>query len=124
MVVARRAKHKNASRSKGSKKRYGKRPSAWSRGYNHRWNEYRKLFLKENPLCAYHKKIGQVVAAEVVDHIRPHRGDYELFWDTDNHQALCTTCHNAIKQAEEANGYLRGADHDGFPLDEKHHWNA
>jgi 5-methylcytosine-specific restriction protein A len=29
-----------------------------------------------------------------VDHVVPHRGDRQLFWDTSNHQALCHSCHS------------------------------
>jgi 5-methylcytosine-specific restriction protein A len=36
-----------------------------------------------------------VVAATVVDHIVPHRGDERLFWDSvNNWQSLCESCHN------------------------------
>ena len=38
--------------------------------------------------------------ASVVDHIKPHKGDYDLFWDEANHQALCKRCHD-IKTATE-----------------------
>lgn len=38
----------------------------------------------------------------VADHIRPHRGDVDLFWDESNLQCLCKTCHDTVKQREEA----------------------
>ena len=31
-----------------------------------------------------------------LDHIIPHRGDRKLFWDRDNWQALCKSCHAKI----------------------------
>lgn len=34
------------------------------------------------------------LAATVVDHIIPHRGNEELFWDEDNWQGLCKRCHD------------------------------
>lgn len=37
----------------------------------------------------------------VADHIRPHRGDRDLFFDAGNLQCLCATCHNRHKQREE-----------------------
>lgn len=38
----------------------------------------------------------------VADHIKPHRGNPDLFWDPDNIQTLCAEpCHSSIKQAEE-----------------------
>ena len=58
-----------------------KRGTASSRGYSSRWRRVSRLYLKKNPLCAECLKEGRVVPAEVVDHIVPHRGDYNLFWD-------------------------------------------
>jgi 5-methylcytosine-specific restriction endonuclease McrA len=40
----------------------------------------------------------------VVDHIRPHRGDPDLFWDQRNWQRLHRTCHSSRKQAVEKRG--------------------
>ncbi len=40
----------------------------------------------------------------VADHIRPHRGDPDLFWDEGNLQCLCAPCHNSAKQKEERAG--------------------
>ena len=81
---------------------------AWSsnkktaeRGYGSKWQIYRKRFLAANPLCVYCLEKGQVTAANVVDHIIPHKGDQVLFWDTENHQSLCTPCHSSVKQREE-----------------------
>lgn len=33
----------------------------------------------------------------VADHIKPHRGDPKLFWDIDNLQCLCRSCHDSDK---------------------------
>jgi 5-methylcytosine-specific restriction protein A len=35
-----------------------------------------------------------VVAAEVVDHVTPHRGNRETFWNQENWQSLCKQCHD------------------------------
>ena len=43
---------------------------------------------------------GRVVAATVVDHVVPHRGDPELFWDETNWPPACKPCHDA-KTARE-----------------------
>lgn len=64
-----------------------------------------------------------VVAATVVDHIIPHRGDETLFWDPINHQALCAPCHNSAKQREERGRGKPGCNIDGVPMDAKHHWH-
>lgn len=65
-----------------------------------RWKKLRIKFLKENPLCEECKRHGVVTAAEVVDHIIPHKGNKELFWDEDNLQSLCKECHDR-KTAKE-----------------------
>jgi 5-methylcytosine-specific restriction protein A len=44
------------------------------------------------------------VPAAVTDHIIPHRGDKRLFWDANNWQALCLSCHGA-KTAREDGGF-------------------
>ena len=74
--------------------RLDRRGSARSRGYDTRWDVARRSFLTHWPLCAACLAAGRTTRATVVDHIRPHRGDPERFWDTDNWQALCATCHN------------------------------
>ena len=67
---------------------------------------------------------GKVKAAEVVDHITPHRGDQQLFWDVDNWQSLCKQCHDSHKQSIEKGGDGRqGCAVNGAPLDPNHHWN-
>jgi len=72
-----------------------RRKTAAQRGYGGRWQRYRLLFLSRHPLCAECERQGRVTEADVVDHIVPHRGDLELFWRPDNHQALCRPCHDA-----------------------------
>lgn len=37
----------------------------------------------------------------VCDHVKPHRGDAQLFWCEANLQTLCKGCHDSEKQAEE-----------------------
>lgn len=78
------------------------RLNSYARGYDHRWRKYRKWFLEHHPLC---EVCG--APASVVDHIIPHKGNYNLFWDTTNHQALCKMCHD-IKTAKEDGGFGNG----------------
>ncbi|BFM78631.1 HNH endonuclease [Acinetobacter baumannii] len=75
--------------------------SSTERGYGYRWQKARERFLRSNPLCVYCEAKGLVVVATVVDHIIPHRGDQEIFWDEMNWQALCSKCHSSTKQKEE-----------------------
>lgn len=67
---------------------------------NERWRSSRLRFLEQNPLCVLCAKRERVEPATVVDHVRPHRGDEQLFWDTGNWQALCKPCHD-LKTASE-----------------------
>ena len=92
------------------------RGSAHSRGYTAQWQRYRAHWLREHPLCgervdgkrypehSYCAQQDAVVAGDVVDHIRPHRGDECLMWGEDNHQTLCRPCHNR-KTATEDGGF-------------------
>ena len=93
-----------------ARKRERDRGSSAERGYDYRWQRYRKFFLSqaENALCAICLKSGRVTASAVVDHIKPHKGDYELFWDPKNHQGACKPCHDS-KTAKEDGGFGRPA---------------
>ena len=77
------------------------RVTSTSRGYDSRWKRERKRFLKVHPLCEYCKKQGKFVKASVVDHVVPHRGDEQLFWDESNWQALCKNCHDSKTMTED-----------------------
>ncbi|RMF02552.1 MAG: HNH endonuclease [Alphaproteobacteria bacterium] len=89
--------------------------------YNSRtWKRLRRLRLATDPLCAYCRKQGVTRAATVVDHIKPHRGDWALFADPSNTQSLCKHCHDSIKQSEERLGYSRQIGPDGWPIDPNH----
>ncbi|MEI6798425.1 MAG: HNH endonuclease [Pseudomonadota bacterium] len=73
-----------------------RRPSSSARGYTSAWDKARKAYLYKHPLCTRCDK-----PASVVDHIKAHKGDQTLFWDSSNWQALCAPCHNGAKQREE-----------------------
>lgn len=76
------------------------RPNFRQRGYSVAWDKARKTWLVLHPLCAECEAAGRVVAGYAVDHIQPHRGDQELFWNQANWQTLCRRCH-AVKSAAE-----------------------
>ena len=88
------------------------------RGYGRRWQVERADFLRRHPLCRMHQKRGQVVAARVVDHIVPHRGDQRLFWDQTNWQSLCKPCHDSAKKLQEHGKSARRWGEDGYPIDD------
>ena len=102
-----------------------KRASASARGYGRRWQRARAAYLSANPLCVRCNHGGKLVTATVVDHVTPHRGDWSLFWQQGNWQALCKPCHDR-KTASEDGGYRQVTRHgvgiDGMPTNPEHHW--
>ncbi|MFK7238635.1 HNH endonuclease [Acinetobacter baumannii] len=85
------------------KQRDRDRGTAHQRGYDAEWKKHRDQFLLEHPLCVECRRKGYVMPATVVDHIIPHKGDKDLFWNKSNWQPLCETHHN-IKTASEDRG--------------------
>lgn len=96
-----------------------RRGTSTERGYDNRWRKAREYYLRKYPLCVYCQMLDRLTAANVVDHIEPHRlkeamgsGDSHriararyLFWDADNNWAsLCETCHNTVAQSCERMG--------------------
>jgi 5-methylcytosine-specific restriction enzyme A len=80
------------------------------------------VFLSQNPLCVFCKKYeNRDTEAVIVDHIIPHKGDYSLFWDSNNWQSLCATHHSGLK-ADMERGRVKGCDINGLPIDANHHW--
>lgn len=68
--------------------------------YNGRkWRKLRLQLLTAEPLCRSCTAQGRVTAAKVADHIIPVRGGGE-FYDIENLQPLCDSCH-AVKSARE-----------------------
>jgi len=61
---------------------------------NSRWQRLRKRHLLKHPLCVECERRGRFTPATVVDHIIPHEGRLELFWDENNIQSLCKSCHD------------------------------
>lgn len=99
--------------------------SSTERGYGYAWQKARARFLQAHPLCVMCQamKPPRVTAAEVVDHIIPHKGDQSLFWDANNWQPLCKQCHDRWKQKLEKSGVSIGCDSSGVPVDPSHHWH-
>lgn len=97
------------------------RGSAAQRGYDSKWAQARAAYLRKHPLCRECQANDRIAAADVVDHIKPHRlkeaidsGDEvriaearRLFWDSErNWQPLCKPCHDR-KTAKEDGGFGR-----------------
>ena len=96
--------------------------SAYRRHYSTaRWKRLRAAQLQRQPLCEAHLAVGQVVAARVVNHREPHRGDLALFFDPANLQSVCASCHDGpIQRIEAAGGVSPRVDADGWPVDPRH----
>lgn len=81
------------SELEGQKKRvFTKRgkSSQWHSLYQTaRWRQTSKDFLKKYPACFICGK-----PAKIADHIIPHRGDVTLFYDSNNLQPMCWSCHS------------------------------
>jgi 5-methylcytosine-specific restriction protein A len=99
------------------------RGTAHERGYTNRWNIARTAYLRKHPLCVRCRQAGRISAASVVNHIKPHKGDMKLFWDSSNWESVCKTCHDSAIQKQERTGIVVGSSLDGRPIDPNHHWN-
>lgn len=66
------------------------------------WRVLKERQLRRQPLCEECLKEKDMVVAEEVDHIKPHRGDWRLFIDPNNLQSLCASCHSRKTAKENA----------------------
>lgn len=91
------------AKAKGAEDRE-RRGSARERGYDSRWERYRRTYLEAHPLCVECASgvplpggvtPRAVTPATVVDHIKAHKGDHRLFWAPANHRAVCKPHHDA-----------------------------
>jgi len=90
-----------------------------------RWRGRRglqRMKLDVDPLCWYCLQMGVIVVATVVDHIKPHHGDEELFFNWDNLRSSCKTCHDSYAAIKDNIGYAPGVGIDGLPIDTEHPW--
>lgn len=78
------------------------RRTARERGYSTRWDKVSRVHRQRNPLCRGCVAMGRVGAAEVTDHVIPHRGDEARFWSAANLQSACAWHHSVVKQRLEA----------------------
>ncbi|WP_145643812.1 HNH endonuclease [Neorhizobium alkalisoli] len=81
------------------------------------WKRLREHQLAVQPLCEFCLITEDVTAAEVVDHKKPHKGDFELFHDPLNLQSLCAHHHNSAKQLMERGRKVAVIGVDGYPIE-------
>ena len=60
-----------------------------------RWRKASNAHKEEHPLCAECERHGKITPAYLIDHIIPHNGNYDLFWDQSNWQSLCVEHHES-----------------------------
>lgn len=81
-----------------------------------RWQRMRERQLSLHPLCTFCLERDIVTEATVCDHIEPHKGDPDLFWDDGNLQSLCAPCHDRDKQRMELGQAIVTFGADGWPV--------
>ena len=96
-------------RPKGIKARaVDNRPTSAERGYNTRWQRFRKQVLRDwvqrhGPYCADCRGVLDFGRGTHVDHIHGHDGQNDpKFWDHGNLQVLCGECHGRKTRKEAA----------------------
>ena len=92
------------SRQDQNKEADGRRRKAkpWRNWYSSKaWQAIRARQLAIEPTCRRHAARGEVVAATVVNHVKPHRGNWTLFVNGP-FESLCKPCHDIDVQREEA----------------------
>jgi 5-methylcytosine-specific restriction protein A len=85
----------------------GNRPGASGRGYDARWKAAAAKFKRAHPFCLGCAALNRKVATEVVDHVVPHMGDQEVFWNKAMWQPSCRWHHDVVKKKLEIL-FLRG----------------
>ena len=83
------------------------------------WKRRRKAQLTGEPLCRFHLRRGETVAATIADHVDRHEGNADKFFQGEL-QSLCKACHDSLKQAQEKTGFSKEAGLDGWPVDPAH----
>jgi 5-methylcytosine-specific restriction protein A len=78
-----------------------RRGSARERGYGAAWDKASLGFRRAHPLCLGCEAIGLIEPATVTDHVKPHRGDMAVFWDSSMWQPACDWHHSDVKQRLE-----------------------
>jgi 5-methylcytosine-specific restriction protein A len=95
------------------------------------WRHLRQRVLLRDGYRCQHNGCGTMLkrgrtspASAVVHHLKPHKGDVDLFFDYGNLQAVCWTCHSGHIQSIEARGYDTTIGDDGWPVDPSHKGNS
>jgi len=81
----------------------------------------RDLFKCQHKKCKAQLKRGRSnPRSAVVHHVKPHKGNLDLFFDLDNLQSVCWACHSGDIQSIENRGFDVTIGEDGWPIDPQH----
>ena len=81
------------------------RGSRIERGYTNDWIRYSRNYRHHHPLCVICQRNNIIKPSEHTDHIIPVQGPRDpQFWNEQNHQALCASCHSK-KTVKEDGGW-------------------
>lgn len=69
--------------------------------YTYKWAKASKRYRTLNPLCVPCLLMDRTMAASCVDHIVPHQGRQDLFWDKGNWCSMCWVCHSIKTRSED-----------------------
>ena len=96
-----------APKDEAGRTRYRREVTPWRKWYDTaRWKRLRwSVLLRDLFICQMCKRTEADTSKLVADHKVPHRGDPALFWDAEQVQCLCKSCHDSRKQAEERKGF-------------------
>lgn len=95
----------------------------WRKWYHTtRWRRMRQAQLRRQPYCVLCRAQGKTRFATVADHVKPHRGDPELFC-VGELRSLCEEHHNRDSQRKDHAGHDLTIGEDGFPIDPDHPFN-
>lgn len=93
---------RSTGREKQARREYDqRRGSARERGYTWEWEKAAAQWKQENPLCVECDRQGRLTPSAVVDHVRPHKGDEDWFWNQENWEAICKRCHDTKTRMEQ-----------------------
>ena len=91
------------------------------------WAKLRAMVLHRDQYKCQHKGCGAFLKqgtrsprSAVVHHIKPHKGNLDLFYDINNLQAVCWSCHSGDIQSIETKGYDTAIGDNGWPIDQNH----
>ncbi|CAH1670667.1 MULTISPECIES: HNH endonuclease [unclassified Chelatococcus] len=89
-------------REHDAKRREAKPWRAWYK--RPAWQAAREAQFNRQPLCERCLAEGRLEPATVVNHRKPHHGDWSLFIDPANHESTCKPHHDRDIQREERRG--------------------